>query len=279
MNFQELRQRGVAIGVAVLILLLWQGVLGIGAKTGTPPTAPPDSGPPTGSTAQTPGHSGHDVPAIDGVQPPPVTLEPSNLHPREEPENGLGHGPFAGSGSGSGFPSGPGGFGPPPLTDLANVLDGIVGTDPSKLAAGTFGDAGEQGGMGSPGPGSTGSGDGGGGGVKCPMMPPASVDLFNALVAAGCHWDEGPMPWNEGAAPPGLANAGDTAGNDDTGNGGFNPPGGPTERTGPTGPTTAQVPEPATWVLLGLGVTLCAFVRRRRPVPAAVRLVPAARRG
>jgi PEP-CTERM motif len=267
MNFQELRQRGIAIGIAVLILLLWHDVLGIGAKTGAPPAAPQDPGPSAGPAIQTPGHLTQDIPAIGGALSPAFNVEQSHIdqHDEHAAAGSGGHGA-----PGGGF--GPTNFNPSPHADLFPALDGGLGTnfllDTPPFAGGGPGALLASLGSGGPGGGGATAGDGaGGGGVNCPMMPPASTDLFNAFAAAGCHWNEGPMEWNEGSTPPGPpsnGDGGDMAWNEDMGGSGPNSPGGTTSSIVTPSDTRAAVPEPATWLLLGLGMTVFTVVRRRR---------------
>ena len=271
MNFQELRQRGIAIGVAVLILLLWNDVLGIGAKTGAPPTPPPASEhSAVPDHLETPGHPGHDIAAIAGLVSPPIVVEPSHLVPQNG-HAGTASGPMAAGGAGIGSVV----SNAPAHPHLPSLLDGFLGQGSSIEATSFAGPGAGDGGqgpsivMGSGGTGPGGSGPGSGG-ANCPMTPPQSRDLFNAFVAAGCQWNED-MPWNENLLPPGPPENGEEmTWNENMGGSGDNPSGGPTSPL-VSNSRSASVPEPATWLVLGVGMTLIMAAHRARLAPAPCR--------
>jgi hypothetical protein len=91
--------------------------------------------------------------------------------------------------------------------------------------------------------------------VDCPLVPPASPELADAFMAAGCQWDEG----SASGSPPGLLDL------DESFNKTPGPDGGSSDSSGQrlSSSRTSAVPEPATWLILGLGMTVFVFARRK----------------
>jgi hypothetical protein len=264
MNFQGVRQRGLAIGVAVLILLLWYGVLGFGAIGGRPQSAVGDSSGshPSIELSHIPAHLLEGTTGLSAVDAPGLTVHAGELTDLSAFPRALLNDDGAPGGPGHTFE--PGRFAPFFLADLS-ALGRDAGYGPATALFfhrldGTGFPAGPGGG--GPGGGGPRGDDGGSDAVVCPMMRPASPQLFNALVAAGCDWDEeessGPP-----ATPPGLVDH-----PDDPGPGGSNEPEDKPAVPGPGGGSTpASVPEPRTWMLVGVAMALIS-VRRRRAAAA-----------
>lgn len=261
MNFQGVRQRGVAPFIAAIILLLWYSVLGVGAIPGLGPLGKPGNpGNPGGSDQiVTPGHSIGSDPGISSLLPPPVTVDTVKLG--ELPLFRGASGAFGSSGSIPLF-----------VADLLPFTDGPFGTNgPSGGGAGSglalgggVGGPGSSGGPGAGGGGGSGGPGGSGddtGNVECPMMPPASLQEFNTLVAAGCEWD-GDGPGGPVTRPGPVDVPEDPDGGKGPDQGGLpNSPGNPTGNSGSPG-ARSQVPEAGTWVLMCVGTVLLAALHR-----------------